>query len=42
MLILLTDGANTAGQIDPVKAAELAAQIGLQHVCRRSASGRSR
>ncbi len=30
VLILLTDGANTAGEIDPVKAAELAAQIGLR------------
>lgn len=30
VLILLTDGANTAGQIDPVKAAELAQQIGLR------------
>ena len=26
MLILLTDGANTAGAVDPLKAAELAAQ----------------
>ncbi len=30
VLILLTDGANTAGEIDPVKAAELARQIGLR------------
>ncbi len=30
VLILLTDGANTAGEIDPVKAAELAQQIGLR------------
>jgi len=30
VLILLTDGANTAGQIDPIKAAELAQQIGLR------------
>ncbi len=30
VLILLTDGANTAGQIDPLKAAELANQIGLR------------
>jgi Ca-activated chloride channel homolog len=30
VLILLTDGANTAGQVDPLKAAELAAQIGLR------------
>ena len=30
VLILLTDGANTAGQIDPLKAAELASQIGLR------------
>ncbi len=30
MLILLTDGANTAGEVDPVKAAELAAQEGLK------------
>jgi Ca-activated chloride channel homolog len=30
VLILLTDGANTAGAIDPLKAAELAQQIGLK------------
>lgn len=30
VLILLTDGANTAGAIDPIKAAELAQQIGLR------------
>ncbi len=30
VLILLTDGANTAGEIDPLKAAELAEQIGLK------------
>lgn len=30
VLILLTDGANTAGEVDPLKAAELAAQIGLK------------
>lgn len=30
VLILLTDGANTAGQIDPIKAAELANQVGLR------------
>jgi len=30
VLILLTDGANTAGRIDPLKAAELAAQYGLK------------
>lgn len=30
VLVLLTDGANTAGEIDPIKAAELAAQIGLR------------
>lgn len=30
VLILLTDGANTAGEIDPLKAAELAQQIGLR------------
>jgi len=30
VLILLTDGANTAGEIDPMKAAELAQQIGLR------------
>lgn len=30
VLILLTDGANTAGEISPVKAAELAASIGLK------------
>ena len=29
-LILLTDGANTAGEIDPLKAADLAQQIGLR------------
>lgn len=30
ILILLTDGANTAGEIDPLKASELAEQIGLR------------
>ena len=30
MLIILTDGANTAGEIDPIKAAELAQQIGMR------------
>ena len=30
ILVLLTDGANTAGEIDPLKAAELAQQIGLR------------
>ena len=30
VLVLLTDGANTAGEIDPRKAAELAQQIGLR------------
>jgi len=30
VLILLTDGANTAGEIDPIKAADLAQQIGLR------------
>jgi len=30
VLILLTDGANTAGEVEPVKAAELAAQDGLK------------
>jgi Ca-activated chloride channel family protein len=30
VLVLLTDGANTAGQIEPLKAAELAADIGLR------------
>lgn len=30
VLVLLTDGANTAGQIAPLKGAELAAQIGLR------------
>ena len=30
ILILLTDGANTAGEIDPIKASELAEQIGLR------------
>ena len=28
--VLLTDGANTAGEVDPVKAAELAQQVGLR------------
>jgi Ca-activated chloride channel family protein len=30
VLVVLTDGANTAGEIDPMKAAELAAQVGLR------------
>jgi Ca-activated chloride channel family protein len=30
VLVLLTDGANTAGEIDPLKAAELARQVGLR------------
>jgi len=30
VLVLLTDGANTAGEIEPVKAAELAAQMGIR------------
>lgn len=30
ILILLTDGANTAGAVDPLKASELAEQIGLR------------
>ncbi len=30
VLILMTDGANTAGQIDPLRAAELAAGVGLK------------
>ncbi|MGD8568309.1 MAG: VWA domain-containing protein [Gammaproteobacteria bacterium] len=30
ILILLTDGANTAGQVEPIKAAELAAEAGLK------------
>lgn len=30
VLILLTDGQNTAGAVDPIKAAELAAQAGLR------------
>jgi Ca-activated chloride channel family protein len=30
VLVLLTDGANTAGEIQPVKAAELAQQVGLR------------
>ncbi len=30
VLILLTDGANTTGQVDPLKAAELAVQAGLR------------
>jgi Ca-activated chloride channel family protein len=30
VLILLTDGANTAGEIEPVKAAELAKELGLK------------
>jgi Ca-activated chloride channel family protein len=29
VLVLLTDGANTAGEVDPIKAAELAAKAGL-------------
>ncbi len=29
VLVLLTDGANTAGEVDPLKAAELAAQRGM-------------
>jgi Ca-activated chloride channel family protein len=30
ILILLTDGANTAGEVDPIKAAEFAAEQGLK------------
>lgn len=30
ILVLLTDGANTAGEVDPLKASELAEQIGLR------------
>ena len=30
ILILLTDGANTAGEVEPIKAAELAAELGLK------------
>ncbi len=30
VLVLLTDGANTAGEVEPLKAAELANQIGLR------------
>jgi len=30
VLVLLTDGANTAGEVDPLKAAELAEQVGLK------------
>lgn len=30
VLVLLTDGANTAGEVQPIKAAELAQQIGLR------------
>ncbi|KPJ91068.1 MAG: BatB protein [Gammaproteobacteria bacterium SG8_11] len=30
ILILLTDGANTAGEVEPVKAAEMAAEMGLK------------
>ncbi len=30
VLVLLTDGANTTGEVDPIKAAELAQQIGLR------------
>lgn len=30
VLILLTDGANTAGEVEPIKAAELAAESGLK------------
>jgi Ca-activated chloride channel family protein len=30
VLVLLTDGANTAGEVNPIKAAELAQQVGLR------------
>ena len=30
VLVLLTDGANTAGEVDPLKAAQLAQQVGLR------------
>jgi Ca-activated chloride channel family protein len=30
ILILLTDGANTAGEVEPVKAAQMAAELGLK------------
>ena len=30
VLVLLTDGANTAGEVQPIKAAELAEQVGLR------------
>jgi len=30
VLVLLTDGANTAGEVDPTKAAQLAQQVGLR------------
>jgi Ca-activated chloride channel family protein len=30
VLVLLTDGANTAGEVDPMKAAQLAQQVGLR------------
>ncbi|WP_373018594.1 VWA domain-containing protein [Thiomicrorhabdus sp.] len=30
VLVLLTDGSNTAGEVDPIKAAEKAAQLGLK------------
>ncbi len=30
VLVLLTDGANTAGEVQPIKAAELAQQVGLR------------
>ena len=30
VFVLLTDGANTAGEVEPLKAAELAAQVGLR------------
>jgi len=30
ILILLTDGANTAGEVEPIKAAEMAAEMGLK------------
>jgi Ca-activated chloride channel family protein len=30
VLVLLTDGANTAGEVDPLKAADLARQVGLR------------
>lgn len=42
VLILMTDGANTAGEIEPLKAAELAATVGLKIYTIGIGSDRSR